>query len=197
MIKKLCEFNPRTEFILKVLKDMLSDEKNKQIMILAHNKNLLTYLYKAIEHRNMASVGYYIGGMKQADLKLSETKKVIIATYAMAEEALDIKTLSTLLMATPKTDVTQAVGRILRVKHELPLVVDIIDQHPTFQNQWKKRVTFYKKNKYNVIHTNNNLYESDAWDTVYDPKIKAPKKSKKSSKVDLGDIPAGECLIDL
>ena len=189
MIKKLCEFNPRTEFILKVLKDMLSDEKNKQIMILAHNKNLLTYLYKAIEHRNMASVGYYIGGMKQADLKLSETKKVIIATYAMAEEALDIKTLSTLLMATPKTDVTQAVGRILRVKHELPLVVDIIDQHPTFQNQWKKRITFYKKNKYNVIHTNNNLYESNTWDTVYDPNVKVPKKSKKPSKV--------ECLIDL
>ena len=32
----------------------------------------------------------------------------------MAEEGLDIKTLTTLIMATPKSDVTQAVGRILR-----------------------------------------------------------------------------------
>ena len=32
----------------------------------------------------------------------------------MAEEGLDIKTLTTLIMATPKVDVTQSVGRILR-----------------------------------------------------------------------------------
>ena len=44
--------------------------------------------------------------MKEKDLKISEGKKVIIATYAMAEEGLDIKTL-TLIMATPKVDVTQ------------------------------------------------------------------------------------------
>ena len=48
-------------------------------MVLAHNKSLITYLYKAIEHRNIASVGYYIGGMKEQDLKLSESKKIIIA----------------------------------------------------------------------------------------------------------------------
>jgi NDP-sugar pyrophosphorylase family protein len=47
---------------------------------------------------------------------LSESKKVIIATYAMASEGLDIKTLTTLIMASPKTDVCQSVGRILRVK---------------------------------------------------------------------------------
>ena len=58
MIKKLCEFNDRTEFILTVLKNVLADERNKQVMILAHNKNLLTYLHKAIEHRNMATVGF-------------------------------------------------------------------------------------------------------------------------------------------
>ena len=34
----------------------------------------------------------------------------------MASEALDIKTLTTLVMATPKTDITQAVGRILPLK---------------------------------------------------------------------------------
>ena len=38
----------------------------------------------------------------------TESKKVVIATYAMAAEALDIKTLSTLVMATPKTDIIQS-----------------------------------------------------------------------------------------
>ena len=91
MIKKLCEFNRRTEFILKILQESLKDDSEQQFIILAHNKNVLKYLHDAVKHRKFASVGYYVGGMKQKDLKLSEDKKVVIATYAMAEEALDIK----------------------------------------------------------------------------------------------------------
>ena len=70
---------------------------------------------------------------------------MVIATYAMAEEALDIKTLSALIMATPRTDVTQAVGRILRVKHERPLVVDIVDSHEIFQDNGRKDEHFTPK----------------------------------------------------
>jgi superfamily II DNA or RNA helicase len=106
-------------------------------------------------------VGYYVGGMKEADLKKSETCQVIIATYAMAAEALDIKTLTTLLLATPKTDIIQAVGRILRVKHERPLVIDIIDTHEVFINQWQKRRKYYASNKYKILHTNSKLYVED------------------------------------
>ena len=173
MIKKICEFNPRTEFILKILKDILPDKRNKQIMILAHNKNILSYLFKAIEYRNFDTVGFYIGGMKQKDLKASESKRIILATYAMAEEALDIKTLTTLIMASPKTDVTQAVGRILREKHERPMVIDIIDQHPVFKKQWTKRKTFYKKSNYNINEeSNTDVTESVVEETVEDPRNK-------------------------
>ena len=105
----------------------MGENNDQQMLVLAHNKCLLYYLYRAIEYRKIASVGYYIGGMKQKDLKISETKQIIIATYSMAAEALDIKTLTTLVLTTPKTDVEQAVGRILRVKHSSPLVIDIID----------------------------------------------------------------------
>ena len=48
------------------------------MIVLAHNKNLLTYLHDAIEHRNIATVGYYVGGMKEVDLKISETKQVLL-----------------------------------------------------------------------------------------------------------------------
>ena len=127
-------------------------------MILAHNKSVLKYLHDAIEHRNIASVGYYVGGMKESALKETESKEVVIATYAMAEEALDIKTLSCLIMATPKTDVTQAVGRILRVKHKQPLVIDIVDQHDIFQRQSIKRLRFYKKCNYKDCNCRQNNY---------------------------------------
>ena len=182
MISKLCNFNLRSEFILKILVNTLEENNSQQIIILAHNKSLLLYFYKAIEHRNIASVGYYIGGMKEKDLKISETKKVILATYAMAAEALDIKTLTTLIMATPKTDVTQSIGRILRSKDNNPVVFDIIDKHDIFQNQWRKRKTFYKKENYKIIFTND--YDSDTWTILNEPKDKSNK-------------PTGKCLIKL
>lgn len=197
MIKKLCEFNRRSEFILKVLKNALDEDAERQIMILAHNKSLLVYLYKAIEHRRFATVGYYLGGMKKKDLKISETKRVIIATYAMAEEALDIQTLSCLIMATPRTDVTQAVGRILRIKHTQPLIIDIVDAHDIFQRQWKKRRSFYIKNQYRIMHITNHLYESDKpeWETIFQPGKKAPLCMKNIKKKD--NCLKGKCLIKL
>ena len=192
MIRKLCEFNHRTEFILRVLQDILNAKTNDQIMILAHNKSVLKYLHDAIEHRDIATVGYYVGGMKEAALKETEGKQVVIATYAMAEEALDIKTLSCLIMATPKTDVTQAVGRILRMKHKSPLVVDIIDQHDIFQRQSIKRLRFYKKCQYKIIETDSNSYldknaiidinsDNNIWKSLFDPKNNIKSIIKRSS----------------
>jgi superfamily II DNA or RNA helicase len=180
MISKLCEYNRRSEFILKVLSSMLESNPNQQVMILAHNKNILKYLHDAIAHRNIATTGYYVGGMKEAALKETEGKKVVIATYSMAAEALDIKTLTTLIMATPKTDIEQSVGRILREKHSSPIVVDIIDSHDLFQNQWRKRKTFYKKENYKIIYTTNNSYSSDTskWLTIYNPNSSGPKECK-------------------
>ena len=173
MISKLCEYNRRSEFILKVIIDMLSENPSQQIMILAHNKNVLKYLHDAITHRNIATVGYYIGGMKEKALKETEDKKIVIATYAMAAEALDIKTLTTLIMATPKTDIEQSVGRILRDKHSNPIVVDIIDSHDIFKNQWRKRKTFYKRENYKIIYTTNTNYVTDTskWEIINTPKL--------------------------
>jgi superfamily II DNA or RNA helicase len=174
MISKLCNYNRRSEFIVEVVVKELQHNPDQQIMILAHNKSLIQYLFKAIEHRKIATVGYYLGGMKEADLKASESKKIIIATYAMASEGLDIKTLTTLIMATPKTDVCQSVGRILRVKHTTPVVIDIVDAHDLFENQWQKRKSYYKKQNYRIIMTDSGLYHSNekngCWTTVYNPK---------------------------
>ena len=196
MISKLCAYNRRCEFILDVLKKELSIFPEQQVMILAQNKNILVYLHKAIEHNNIASVGFYVGGMKKEDLKNSETKKVIIATYAMAAEALDIKTLSSLFLVTPRTDITQAVGRILRVKHKRPLVVDFVDTHSVFKNQWQKRRKYYQKNKYKTIYTTSTDYLKDNWKTLYDPNVKIDRK-KESLTQDNNNSLKGKCLIKL
>ena len=167
MITKLCNCGRRSDFIIDVLRRELELNGEQQVMILAHNKSLLAYLHDAVVHHNIGggSVGYYVGGMKDADLKRSESKKIISATYAMASEGLDIPTLTTLIMATPKTDVCQSVGRILRTKHSSPLVIDIIDYHDIFRNQWMKRQAYYAKQGYRIMYTNNSKYFKDEWKT--------------------------------
>jgi superfamily II DNA or RNA helicase len=196
MITKLCAANHRSEFILRVIQDMFVENPNQQIIVLAHNKSLLKYLYDAIEHRSIASVGYYIGGMKEKALKESESKRVIIATYSMAAEALDIKTLTTLIMATPKTDIEQSVGRILRERHGKPVVVDIVDSHEVFQRQWAKRKTFYKKQGYSIWRTSSPEYQPDVsrWRQVFRAGG-AQDGTSSSSSVDKS-MP-GRCLLHI
>jgi superfamily II DNA or RNA helicase len=111
----------------------------------------------------------------------------------MAAEALDIKTLTTLIMVTPKTDIEQSVGRILREKHSKPVVVDIIDSHDIFQRQWLKRKTFYKKNNYKIIGIDNYHYKSDTsqW------KIISSEKQLKCDKEEKDSLLTGKCFLNI
>jgi len=156
MIGKVCAFGPRTEFILTMLAHLV-DTGAAQIMVLAQNRSILDYLHAALKHRGF-DCAFYVGGMKASALKESETARIILATFAMAKEGLDIKTLTTLLLATSQTDVTQAVGRILRVKHNAPLIVDLVDPHGTFGRQWNKRKTFYKSQGYTIVQSTSATY---------------------------------------
>ena len=201
MITKICNYGPRSDFIVKILQDIfrMSEEEEEeeeeggggdkiQVMVLAHNRSLLTYLHDAIAHRGFASAGYYVGGMKESELKKTEEKQIVLATYAMAAEALDIKTLCILVMATPKTDIEQSVGRILREKHANPMVVDIIDKHDTFQNQWRKRKTFYRKNNYKILQVNSNQYRGIKQSHWIDVNQKKQKEKQGSGSNGTGCI---------
>ena len=214
MIVKLCSYGPRSDFIIKVVGDLLNEDCEKQIMILCHNRSLLTYLFEGISHRGLASVGYYVGGMKQIKLQETEEKQIVLATYAMAAEALDIKTLSSLIMVTPKTDITQSIGRILRVKHANPIVVDIVDKHDIFQNQWAQRRRFYKKCNYRIRQIDSPNYKGmsldwttdQTWKRVYEPKNSEVEAVEECSDDETGKTPdqapikgtdKGKCLIDI
>lgn len=176
MITKLCQYNHRSEFILTVISTELKHNPEQQIILLSHNKSLLHYLFKAVEYRQITSVGYYVGGMKEQDLKKSESKTLILATYAMAAEALDIKSLTTLILATPKTDIVQASGRILREKHDQPMIIDIVDEHTIFQGQFQKRKRYYFDNNYRIITTTNEIYQTQTQNLnndIWNPLIKS------------------------
>jgi len=208
MISKVASYEYRSNFILSVIYNEFKVNPNQQIILLSQTKNMLNYLYKLITNSNILTTGYYIGGMKESDLKISEKKQVILATYAMAAEALDIPTLTTLVLATSKSDIVQAVGRILRMKHNNPLIIDIIDQHECFLNQFNKRKVFYNEKNYKIIRISNENYikyinnvnnnnltiDEELWKTlVYKPRNKNNKNNRLN--IDISDISEHVCLI--
>ena len=184
-------------------------------IIMSHNLNILEYMYKKIVCKNYASVGYYVGGMNEAELKKTEKRQVILASYSMAQEGLDISTLNTEFLISPKTDVVQIVGRILRAKHAttIPTIYDFVDSHDVFQRQWLKRKAYYKKQSYRIIGTNSIEYDglisknNSLWNVMYEPgskkqsnKGKGKEKEEQEEDVDeesKDPFLSGKCLIKM
>ena len=155
MINNIASFMPRTHFIVAKIVECVR-EMNRQVLILSDRKEQLRDIEREMAEKGI-EVGYYIGGMKQSALELSTKKLAILATYQMAAEGLDIATIDTIVLATPKTDIEQAVGRI-RPKtgdseRNTPLVIDIVDEFSIFENQAFKRLAFYKKKNYEITTT--------------------------------------------
>lgn len=98
--------------------------------------------------------GLYMGQMKEYELKDSEDADIIFGTYDMAAEGLDIPGLNTLVLATPKKDIIQTVGRILRKPIQEgdvnPLVIDIVDDLSCFKAWGDQRSKYYKSQKYTI-----------------------------------------------
>ena len=182
MINNIAYFIPRTQFIIQKVLECVEEER--QILILSDRREMLKDL-ENILNENGISNGYYIGGMKQAKLEESSKKTVILATFQMAAEGLDIATIDTIILGTPKTDIEQAVGRIRPkvgvVAKNPPLVIDIVDDFSMFSRQADKRNLFYKKKNYyietfKVSKDGENIEKINTWEPASEDD--EPKKSK-------------------
>ena len=148
MITNIINNPERNNKIIEILFEVIKEKRN--ILVLSDRRDHLVEISKLLKEKEFEDFGFYIGGMKEKDLKLSENRQVIFGTYMMCSEGYDNKNLDTLIMATPKGNIEQSIGRVLRkdVYDIEPLVVDIVDNFSAFINQAKKRMTFYKKKGY-------------------------------------------------
>ena len=89
-------------------------------------------------------------------LEKSSKCDILFASYQLVSEGTDIPTLNTLIMTTPKKQIQQVVGRILRKKTEFtPLILDIVDcSFSVYQNQSYFRNRYYRKCKYFIENVN-------------------------------------------
>ena len=178
-LTKICQIKKRNIFIIDLLKDILI-EKGRKILILSDRIEHLDLLKELIDKKKMPTADYYIGGRKQKDLDEAAKAQIILATFSMAAEALDIPELNTLMMVTPRSSIEQSVGRILRKKdHSVqPLIIDLADNLKCFNNQSRTRRKFYRKKQYKtkLLEVKNNiiLSEEDITKTVIKPKYIKP-----------------------
>ncbi len=161
MINNISDSFNRTRLIMDNVIEEIKTHEKRQILILSDRKIQLEDMYKAIKEKNDESltVGYYIGGLKKDVLKENEKCRILLGTYPMAATGLDIPTLNGLVLATPRSDIVQAIGRIDRIKHTdiEPLIIDVIDTFSVFENQARKRFAVFKKKKYMIEDINYNI----------------------------------------
>lgn len=156
MINQLCSHMGRTQFIVDKIKQVLEKEPERKILLLSDRRAHLQAIYKLLKEQYVAaSVGYYIGGMKDDELSKSAQCDIILGTNMMAAEGMDIPSLNTLILASPIGSVEQQLGRIQRQRETerkiTPYTIDILDNYSLFKNQGMRRKAFYKKKNYNVV----------------------------------------------
>jgi superfamily II DNA or RNA helicase len=181
MLNCICAHAPRNEVLIDALEAVLKQESGRKTIILSDRRKHLTELAKIIGDRRLGSFGYYVGGMKQDDLKASESKDIILGTYTLVSEGFDVPALNTLVFASPITSIEQSVGRIQRQKpcdrKFTPLIIDLWDDFSLYKNQHFTRRKFYKKNGYKIESTNNEGCGSDD-DNNSDGECKLKQKAK-------------------
>lgn len=151
-INRITKLKKRNNFIISLIKELII-EKERKILILSDRVNHLETLKDLLDNNHINDNDFYIGKMKQKDLDIAAQKQIILGTYAMASEALDIPELNTLIMATSRRNIEQSVGRILRKPDSKiqPLIIDFNDKLECFQRQGTFRKKYYLKKNYSVI----------------------------------------------
>jgi superfamily II DNA or RNA helicase len=152
LLTQILEYEPRNEKIDEIMAELVACS-DRRILVLSDRKTHLERIEKGLPKGT--TVSYYIGGMKEEVRESgAKTAQVLLGTYAMASEAMNIKTLNTMLMASPRKKIEQSTGRILRVQKAdrkvQPLIVDMVDSHSVYQGQWFKRRAYYKKCAYKM-----------------------------------------------
>ena len=152
MVNKLVEYEPRNEMIVELLTDVYEDLQ-RQVLVLTDRVEHASKLYELLP-TNIKEESCILSRNVDSKTRAEwcESKRILIATYQMCKEGFDVATLNTLVIATPRPDVDQIVGRILRVEKTKrkvsPLIIDIVD--PAFRRQFQERLSLYTKREYRV-----------------------------------------------
>lgn len=140
MINSLVEMEERNEMIVNIIRELSSLER--EILVLSDRRDHCIRMHEML---GLESSCVFIGGVSP---DVIHGCHVIFATYALCSEGFDCPRLSTLVLSTPRADIVQAAGRVMRAgdarKHS-PLIVDIVDTWGPLFGQARKRMGYFQK----------------------------------------------------
>jgi hypothetical protein len=123
-----------------------------------------------------------------------ENIQILLGTYGICGEGFDWPGLNAVLMATPRNDIRQAVGRVLgeRVGALRPLIVDIRNTMGIFYNQGRERVKFYRESGFDVDikKVTPSMFESAAADEADD----VDEPDEVAASAGAGGARSGPCV---
>lgn len=148
MITRLGGDIKRNAYLLRIITHILREDATgeRKMLILTNRLEHVHHIYTELDawctvnspERTRTMI---LGGMKNRKAALA--KDIIVATYSMAGEGVDMPHLNTVVFASPKKDVIQALGRIFRKVHAVsPLVVDLCDS--MLPGQSRARMSTYR-----------------------------------------------------
>jgi superfamily II DNA or RNA helicase len=178
-INRIVKLKKRNKFILNLLFEIMKEEC-RQCLILSDRIEHLEKLKEKIDENGNYTCDYYIGGKSQKKLDEAAKAQILLGSYGMASEGLDIPSLNTLILTTPRSKIEQSAGRIVRkIGKVQPLIVDIIDQLPCFVTQGIQRKKTYNKLEYNItLHEVEDNKILEVKDEVKTKKEKTIKKNE-------------------
>jgi superfamily II DNA or RNA helicase len=127
--KWLSQHPDRNRAIVDFIK--MAHKKGRNVLVLSDIKQHLYNLHALCLTAGIPEVdmAYYIGGLTKAEREKAMIKPVMLGTYHYVSTGTNIPWLDTLVMATPRSDVIQIVGRIVReyMNKRHPVVYDVVD----------------------------------------------------------------------
>jgi superfamily II DNA or RNA helicase len=123
--------------------------KGRNIVVFTDQLDHIEALWACLRQQGIQNqdIARYVGGMTEAAREAAKVRRVILATWGMFREGTDVPWLDTAVFATPRSDVVQAAGRILREypNKKEPLIIDIVDADSgVFRGYWQRRLSWYK-----------------------------------------------------
>lgn len=168
--KSLARCEERNKLIANFAKQAYS--KGRNIVIFSDLKDYhLDRIEEALKVIGIpsADIGRYTGGMTKKQREYGSTRRICLTTYKATAKAVDCPWWDFAILATPRSDIVQIAGRIVReyegkvcalspeakerdengnLKYKTPIILDIVDaDSAVFKAYFRGRLKYYEKQR--------------------------------------------------
>jgi superfamily II DNA or RNA helicase len=133
-----------------------SYKKGGRTLVLSETREHLDRLFQMLTSAGVPGnhIGYYVGGMKKWEREsVKANALIILGTFKMCSTGTDCPVWDRLVLANPRSDVRQPIGRILRFMDgkRTPVALDLVDHDPILNAFFINRLKYYYALKSEIV----------------------------------------------